>query len=121
MDGLAVATSPWGSSVLIERTPAHSGVEREVGTLHPGSNANMMAPHTVMPSLTATLTPGVHLIACAAGVSPDVEAVAHGPAPDVSPELLAALDAFAAREVDAVEDGPNLIDKIAEELLANDE
>ena len=95
--GRACASSPWGASAIVHLGDRHDGVRRaEVVALSP--NANIMAPHTIVPALTTTLSPGEHWLACAVGASDDVARIAVDCAPDVTAPLRDRLVAFVARE-----------------------
>jgi hypothetical protein len=66
--GTSTARSPYGVSTIIDLRDG----DREpracmVRSLAP--NANVMAPHTIVPSLTVTLAAGEHLLACLVGAS----------------------------------------------------
>ncbi len=94
----AMVTSPWGASVVVDLTPGAAPGEsnRSAGAAALAPNANVMAPHTMVPMLTSTLEPGTHLIVCAVGVSPRPDAVDPGIAPAVSTAMLDQLERFAA-------------------------
>lgn len=58
--GRAAAVAPWGVSGVLSL----SGYDRGIVVL-PEPNTNLMAPRTLLPTLTATLEPGTHVLASA--------------------------------------------------------
>jgi hypothetical protein len=95
--GRACASSPWGASAIVDLGGRDDCVRRaDVVALSP--NANIMAPHTIVPALTTTLSPGEHWLACAVGASDDAATVAVDCAPDLAARLRDRLVAFVARD-----------------------
>jgi hypothetical protein len=95
--GRVALSSPWGGSTIVDLAAPRTAVRRgEALALSP--NANVMAPHTIVPALTYTLAPGQHWLMCAVGASADVDAVAIACAPDAPASLREHLEEFAARE-----------------------
>jgi len=93
--GWVVATSEWGGSTIVDRSPFGGPRTGELRALSP--NANLMHPHTIVPALDVTLPAGQFLLAAAVGASHDAFAVAVDRAPDLPLYLVAALEEFAAR------------------------
>jgi hypothetical protein len=93
--GWVVATSDWGGSTIVDRSPFGGPRTGELRALSP--NANLMHPHTIVPGLDVTLPAGQFLLAGAVGASRDAVAVAFDRAPDLPLERVAQLEAFAAR------------------------
>jgi hypothetical protein len=93
--GWIVATSDWGGSAIVDRSPFGGPRTGELRALSP--NANVMHPHTIVPALEVTLPAGQFLLAGAVGASRDAVAVAVDRAPELPLELVAQLEAFAAR------------------------
>lgn len=91
--GSVTAQSPWGASVLVDRSEA--GRAGEVRGLPP--NANLMHPHAMVPALVVTVPPGSHVVACAVGASPDAACVDPQTAPTIPAGLVDRLEEFAAR------------------------
>ncbi|MBX3314097.1 MAG: DUF2264 domain-containing protein [Actinobacteria bacterium] len=86
----AVAASEAGASVAVGRI----GWSRRGQVRALPVNANLMFPHTIVPALTASVEPGVHLFAAALGASERPGAVDPATAPDATTELLDRLDRF---------------------------
>jgi hypothetical protein len=91
--GSVAARSPWGASVIVDRSPAVR--VGELRGLPP--NANLMHPNTMVPALVSTLPAGSHLIASAVGASPDPTTVDPQDAPPLPDLLVEQLEDFAAR------------------------
>jgi len=94
-EGWVVATSAWGGSTIVDRSPFGGPRTAELRALSP--NANLMHPHTMAPALDVTLPAGMYLLAAAVGASHDATAVAFDRAPALPFDLVAQLDEFAAR------------------------
>jgi hypothetical protein len=96
-DGCAHVTSAWGASTVLDlRDDARPRRHSTVVALSP--NANVMAPHTIVPALEVTIPAGVHWLACAVGASDQHHAVAPERALAVPRTLADRLATFAARE-----------------------
>ena len=66
LTGTSVATSPHGVSTIIDLVEGSR--ELRVNAVHSlAPNANVLAPHTVVPSLSGSFAAGEHLLACAVG------------------------------------------------------
>lgn len=94
--GQIVGSSAWGATTIVDLGAAVGGVGRIGAPRSLPPNANLMHPNTIVPALDAALDAGTHLLACAAGASPDADAVLPDTAPAVPGDLLARLDAFAS-------------------------
>ncbi len=90
--GVAPLSSPWGGSTVVDVSGG-----RVAGVVALSPNANILAPHVIVPTLTTTLPAGVHQLACAVGASDDAAAVAPACAPEVPSMLLEHLERFVAR------------------------
>jgi hypothetical protein len=90
------AESEWGASTIVDLTSTGEHRAGELRALSP--NANLMHPHTIVPTLEAAIPAGTHVVACAVGVSAEVAAVQPRHAPGIPDHLLRRLDAFANLE-----------------------
>ncbi len=92
--GRAVARSPWGASIVADAVlPGAAARVADVKRLAP--NANAIHPHTAVPVVEVTVGAGVHILACAVGVSGDPD-FASAAAPAISDRIMERLTAFAA-------------------------
>jgi hypothetical protein len=94
--GCACASSAWGASTVVDLGDVGARRRAEVLALSP--NANIMSPHTIVPALVRTVSPGEHWLACAVGASADAASVAVECVPPLAPTLRERLDAFVTRE-----------------------
>jgi hypothetical protein len=95
--GVATMTTQAGASTVVDLADGQGTRRAELVALSP--NANVMHPHTVVPTLAVTVPSGCHRLACAVGASHDSERVSPSLAPSVESTLLERLEAFAARDV----------------------
>ena len=58
--GRAAVIAPWGVSAVVNVSGYEAGV-----VVMPEPNTNLMAPRTLLPTLTAKLAPGTHLLTSA--------------------------------------------------------
>lgn len=95
--GVATMRSDAGATTILDLP--HGDVTRQAELVALSPNANVMHPHTVVPTLAVTVGAGCHRLACAVGVSHEAARVAPVLAPSVEAALHERLDAFAARDV----------------------
>jgi hypothetical protein len=96
-DGRAHTASAWGASTVVDlRSEDRVARRADIAALSP--NANVIAPHTIVPALLVTVPAGVHWLACAVGASHDGDAVAPERAPALPGSMAERLETFAARE-----------------------